>query len=280
MISEVGSGNKAQAADEGGAEIGQDIAVEIFHEQHVVLVGVHHQLHAGIVHDVLAVGNLGILFGDIARAAQEQAVRKLHDVGLVDGVNLLALVLARILERELGDAGGSLFRDDFQALDYAWNHFMLDAGIQTFGILAHDDQVDIGIACRNVRQIPDRAKVGVELEHFAEFDVDAGEPAADRSRHRTLQSNVRALDGGDEFLRNVLVVLLVGLSAGFEALRIKFDAGSFKNANCGVGDFGSDAIAGDERYFVSHDLIYELKNFRIDEFNRKTEFVNSAILKV
>ena len=77
-----------------------DVAVEILQQQHVVLVGIHHQLHAGVVHDVLAVGDLGIFLRDVARAADEQAVRQLHDVGFVDGVDLLALAAcARIRRR-------------------------------------------------------------------------------------------------------------------------------------------------------------------------------------
>ena len=61
----VGAGNKAQPADEGSAEIGDDVAVEVLHQQHVVLVRVHHQLHAGVVDDVLAVGDLRVLFRDL-----------------------------------------------------------------------------------------------------------------------------------------------------------------------------------------------------------------------
>src|ERR1700722_6093680 len=71
VVAEVGTGNESQAADEGGAQIGKNVAVKIFHDQHVVLVRVHYQLHAGVVYDVLAVGDLGKAFGDIAAAAKK-----------------------------------------------------------------------------------------------------------------------------------------------------------------------------------------------------------------
>ena len=96
-------------------------------------------------------------------------------------MNLLALVLARVFEGKARDAGGRLLGDDLQALDHARHDFMLDAGIQALGIFADDDQVDAGIARRNVGQIANGAEVGVELELLAQRDVDAGKAAADRA---------------------------------------------------------------------------------------------------
>src|SRR5438128_2721042 len=66
LVADVGARHQAKAADEGSTEVGNDVSVEILHQQHVVLVRVHYQLHAGVVDDVLAVGDLGILFRDIA----------------------------------------------------------------------------------------------------------------------------------------------------------------------------------------------------------------------
>ena len=66
LMADVRAWHKAETADESSAEVGDDVAVEIFHQQHVVLVGVHHQLHAGVVDDVLAVGDFGIVLGDVA----------------------------------------------------------------------------------------------------------------------------------------------------------------------------------------------------------------------
>ena len=53
---------------------------------------------------VLAVEDVGKALGDLAGAAEKQAVGELHDVGFVDGVNLFAAVLAGVLEGEFGDA--------------------------------------------------------------------------------------------------------------------------------------------------------------------------------
>ena len=66
----------AQSSHEPGAQIRNDVAVEIRHQQQVVLIGIHDELHARGVDDVLAVDDLGIFFCDIAGAAQETARRK------------------------------------------------------------------------------------------------------------------------------------------------------------------------------------------------------------
>ena len=94
--------------------------------------------------------------------------------------------------------------------------------------------------------------MAIELEALAEFDVDAGKSTADRGGDGALQSDAGALDGFVQLFRNVLLVFLVGLGAGGEGFPIELEAGSFEDTNGGGGDFGADAVAGDERDFVCH----------------------------
>src|ERR1700674_4306611 len=119
-------------------------------------------------------------------------------------MNFLALVLAGMLECESRDSGGSLLGDDLQALDHPRNDFVLDAGIKSFSVFAHDDQVHSRVAGRNMRQVADGPEVGEEFEALAEFDVDARKPAANGRGHGALQSDAGALDGFAEFFWNVL----------------------------------------------------------------------------
>src|SRR5271156_1359881 len=165
-------------------------------------------------------------------------------------MNLLALILAGILEGETRHAGRSLFSNDLDAFDYSGDDYVFDAGIKSLGVFAHHDQVDARIAGGNMREIANRPEVGEEFEALAQFDVDAREAAADRRRHRAFQSDAGALDGLAEFLGNVFVVLLKGLGAGGEALPFEFDAGGFEHANRGLDHFGADSVAGDQGYFV------------------------------
>ena len=102
-------------------------------------------------------------------------------------------------------------------------------------------------------KILDGAEVGEEVELFAQGDVDALEAATDGRGDGPFKGDAVALDGFVERGGNVFAVNLEGFSAGGVALPVEFDAGGFKDADDGVGDFGADAVAGDEGDFVRHD---------------------------
>ena len=170
-------------------------------------------------------------------------------------MNLLALIVARILERELCDARAGLLRHDFQAFHYARHDFMFQAGIEAFRVLAHDDEVNIGISGRYVRQIANWTKIGVKLESLPECNVDARESATHGGRDRPLQCDVGPLDGLDQILGDIFARFFKGLRTDREGLPFKLDAGSFQNAHGGLSHFGADAVAGNQGYLMSHKMI-------------------------
>src|SRR5208337_1500651 len=178
LVSEICAGNQTESTNKRRAQVGDDVAIEVFQQQHVVLVRVHHQLHTGVVHNVLAVSNLRIFSGDIARAADEQPVRELHDIGFVNSVDLLTLEAACIFKRKAGDAGRGLLSDDLQTFNHAGNDLVLDARVQAFGIFSNDDEVNPRVTGGNAGKIDDGTEVGEQLELLTQRDVDAGEAAA------------------------------------------------------------------------------------------------------
>jgi hypothetical protein len=100
------------------------------------------------------------------------------------------------------------------------------------------------------RQIADRAKIRIELELFAQGDIDGGESAADRCCDRALQSDAVALDGLIELARNVLLVTLECFCADGEALPLEARAGGRRRAlddayNC-VRYLRADAVSGNQ----------------------------------
>src|ERR1035441_2049184 len=153
-------------------------------------------------------------------------------------MDFLAVILAGMLEGEARDACGSLFGDDLDALDHSGDDFVFDAGIKPFGIFADHDQIDARIASGNMRQVADRPEVGEKFEAPTQFDIDAGEAAADGRGHGPLQSDAGALDRFAEFFGNVIVILLKGFGASGEAFPFEFNAGSFNHANRGLDDSG------------------------------------------
>src|SRR5439155_795554 len=89
------------------------------------------------------------------------------------------------------------FGDDFQAFDDAGNDFVLEAGVEVFGIFADDDDVDIFKARFEAGQIAHRAEIGVEVEGFAQRYVDAGRATGYGGGHGTLEGDAVAADGID-----------------------------------------------------------------------------------
>src|SRR5262249_52124477 len=87
FVANVGAGNYAQTAHQAGGEIAHHITIKIGKQQHVELQKIHHHLHANVIDDQFLVLNFGELGGNRADRAKEQAIGKLHNVGLVDGVN-------------------------------------------------------------------------------------------------------------------------------------------------------------------------------------------------
>src|ERR1022692_4113899 len=80
----------------------------------------------------------GEVRGHFAAALEEQAVAQLHDIGLVDGHHLLTALAVRPFEGRARDLGRRLLGDDLQTLYHAGYHFVFQAGIEIFGVLAED----------------------------------------------------------------------------------------------------------------------------------------------
>ncbi len=169
------AGCEAEPADQTGAEVGDDVAVEIFQHQHVELLGPHHELHAAVVDDLVVRLDVGIILRDVVEAFEEQAVGELHYVRLVNGGDLFAAVGFGEFEAVSGDARRGFFGDDLDAFDHARDDDVLEAGVEVFGVLAHDDEVELRIAARHVRQGFDRPDVRVKVESFSQADVDGRE---------------------------------------------------------------------------------------------------------
>ena len=200
--------------------------------------------------------SMSLYFSATARIDfKKQAVGELHDVGFVDGVNFLAAVFLGVLEGELGDAGGGDFGDDFQAFDDAGNDFVLEAGVEIFGVFADQDDVDVFKSRFHAGEILHRAEVGVEIQSLAQGDVDAGGAAGDGGAGGAFQGDLVAADRFDGGLIDGLAFFRGFVGAGFEFFPVDLDACGFQDAADGGGDFGADAFAGDQCDLVSHGCI-------------------------
>ena len=101
---DVGAGGHTQATHQASAQIAHNVTVQIGQHQDIEVVGVLDQDHAGGVDDLVVELDIRIVGCHLARHAQEQAVGRLHDVGLVYGRHLFAAAAAGVLKGILHDA--------------------------------------------------------------------------------------------------------------------------------------------------------------------------------
>ena len=112
---EVAAGSEAQASDQPGAEVGDDVAVEVRTDEDVVLLRPLHELHRHVVDDLVLELDVLVLGGDLARHCEVEPVSELHDVGLVDGRDLAATGPTRVVEGKLDDPPRAVHGDRLHA---------------------------------------------------------------------------------------------------------------------------------------------------------------------
>ena len=246
LLAEIRAADDSETTHQAGAEIGDDVAVEVFEQQDVELLGFDHQVHAQRVDDAVVGLDVRIVGRDLAEAVQEQAVRELHDVGLVHRGDALATHLARVLEGELRHPERGLGGDDLETLDDARHDGVLEAGVEIFGVLAHHDEVDALEPARNARQRARRTEVGVELELLAELDVDRLEALPHGCRDRSLEGDLGAADRVEHGVGQRLAAERHRFGAGEVAVPVELRAGGFEDAHGRRGDLGADAVAREQ----------------------------------
>jgi len=88
----VAAGDDTGATDETGTDVGENTAVKVGRDHDVELLRAGYTLHAGVVHNHVVGDDTGVVLSDTLDGVAEETVGKLHDVGLVDDGDLLAVV--------------------------------------------------------------------------------------------------------------------------------------------------------------------------------------------
>ena len=216
---------------------------------------IHHHLHAGVVDDQFLVLNFRELRGHGADRAEEQAVRELHDVGFVDGMNFFAAVTASVIEGKAGNARGSPFGNDFQAFHNSGDHFVLEARVQVLGVFAHQDQIHIFEMGFYAWEVLHGPQIGVKVERFSQRHIDARRTTCNRGGHGALQGDAVATDGIDGRLIDALSLVGGLIGAAGDYFPLDLHTRGFQNAACGGGHFRADAFTGNKRNWMLHGRI-------------------------
>ena len=145
------------------------------------------------------------------------------------------------------DARAGGLAGHLQARHHAGHHLVLDAAVKAFGVLADDHHVHVLEPRLDAGHAAHRPHGGVQVQRLAQLHVDRAEPLADRRGDRPLEGDLVRLDGGERALRqDVVIPLFEGGGAGRQFDPFDRQPRRLEDALGGGGDFGPDAVAGDE----------------------------------
>ena len=250
ITAHVAAGNDTGASNKSGGNVGQNTTVQVGHDHDIELLGSADALHGGVIDDHVVGLELGEVLGQSVEGATEKTVGQLHDVGLVDAGDLLAVVGEREAEGELGNALRLGAGDDLERLNDAGHALMLETTVFTLGVLTDNAEIDILVTGDQAGDVLDKGDGGVDVELLTQGDVEGGVAGtADGRVEDTLQAELVAPERGDGLGECILgaggrrgVVqagyldllpcdrYVVGLEDGLDAL----------------GNLGTDTITGDE----------------------------------
>ena len=123
---------------------------------------------------------------------------------------------------------------------------VLDAGVESLGVLTNEHDVDVFESPAG-HDRPRGTHVRVQVEFSPQRDVHRAIASAHRRLERSLERESRSLDGFDRFVRHRIIELPDRRHAGETPIPIELRASGLEDANCRVGDVGSDAVARDQR---------------------------------
>ena len=249
FISDVGAGREAQATHQTGAQVADDVTVEVGGDQHVELLRALHQLHAQGIDDAVVGLDVGVILGHFAEGAQEQAVGQLHDVGFVHSGDLFAAVFPGVVKGKAADLLAGRAGDELDAVGDVVGEHVLDALIQVLGILAHDDEVNVLKTGRYARQRVHRAQVGVGGKALAQLHIDAAEALADGRSRRAFQCPAARLDGVQRAGGDQLAAGFGVLGTGLTLLPFNAGVQCGRDSTHAFGDLAANAIAWDQYCF-------------------------------
>lgn len=186
LITDVAGGGETETTDETGAHVGENVTVKVGHDEDLVVVGsgVGGHLEAGVVEKLGIELDIGEVLGDIAGGVEEETIGHLHDGGLVDNADLLAVDGAGLLEGVAEDTLGSLAGDELDGLDNAIDNDVLNARVLALGVFTDEDGVNAVVGGLEASNRAARAEVGEKVEGPAEGQVEGNVALANGSLDR------------------------------------------------------------------------------------------------
>ena len=180
-VAQVGAGAHAQAADEPGGKVAEDVAEQVGGDDHLEVLGPKHHAHGHRVHQGLFVGDPGELLGRPTAGLQEHGVGLFEHVDLVHRGDLVVARLGGELKGAAGDAVGGRVGDDPGGGGLARLGLVLAAEVQALAVFAHDHHVGFRAQAVHALISLAGAQVGPGLELGPQAQNDLGRAGSSRA---------------------------------------------------------------------------------------------------
>lgn len=254
VLADIGTGDYSEPPHQPRTKVADDIPIKVLHHDHIEARGVLNESHARGINNQLVVDDLGIpIVMHRLGAAKHEAIRQFHDVGLMKHRNSLAASSHGVSEGKVSDPSTSFLCCYFEAGHHPARDFILDAGIQALGVLAHYYQIDALESRRYSREGAHRADSAVKIQPLAHGHIDRGESAANWCGARALQCHAALLYFIDSFLRqDILEASLQGGDSRVPLYPLEWGGSSVEDATRGMGHLWTDAISGNQNYLMTH----------------------------
>lgn len=147
FVTNIAGRSQTQTADETSAHVGENVAVEVWHDKNLVVVGnrIRDHLQASVVEELGVEFDIRIVLAYFSCGAEEKTVGHLHDGSLMHSADLLPPDFLSMLECKSQHSLRCFSSDELYALDNAIHNHVLDPGVFTLGILANENGVDVGV---------------------------------------------------------------------------------------------------------------------------------------
>lgn len=245
LTANVDTGNETGATNKGSTNVTQNGTVKVGGDENVKLLWPRDSLHRSVVDNHVGVFNLGVFLTNLLDGGTEKTISQLHDVGLVDGGDLLTVVLQGKVVGETGDTLRLVLGDNLKRLNNTRNRLVLQTRVLTLGVLTDKSHVNTVNAGLDTGDVLDKNQGGVDVELTTKSDVE-------RSMARllnggvkdTLQTNLVALERVDGLGDALAAVTNTG---NLDLLPVNGNVLSLEDGLDRVSDFSTNTVTYQKR---------------------------------
>lgn len=256
---QVNTGDETGASNETGSNVGQNGSVQVGGDENVKLLGPRNGLHGGVVDNHVAVLDLGVVGRNLLTGVSEQTIGELHNVGLVDGGDLVSVVLESKVKGESGNSLGLSLGDDLDGLNDTGDGGVLQTGVLSLGVLSDQSHVNALKSGLDTGNVLDENQRGEDIELSSQGNVERLVAVLlNGGVEDTLDGDLVSVNGSNGLL--VTVEMVLADTGDVDNLPVNGDGDGLEDGLDSVSNLVTDTITGDEGHGVLGSVLLRLEH--------------------